>query len=232
MTTLDQLPAPPPYPVARAQSRYARHTWWRGFELAPGVCLKTSARLRPALAVAQDQPRVILAAVAQAASAALSLHPRLNYFTFWGRLVWAGLPPRVALVLENPDQSCDLVNLSAAHDLCPGQILRLLAQRPLPALPSPWARLREAWPLPCYLAERLSGALARNYARDMAPLFISQLGLPGIEELSFTPAHSMALYPAWPQDGRLSLTLCFNHQLANARPVGRFLLCIKELLEG
>ena len=29
----------------------------------------------------------------------------------------------------------------------------------------------------------------------------------------------------------MPLTLCFNHQLANARPVGRFLLTIRDLLE-
>lgn len=82
-----------------------------------------------------------------------------------------------------------------------------------------------------YWAERLSGSFAQDYARRNAPLFISMVGLEGIEEASFTPAHSMALYPGGLQDGRLPLVLCFNHQLANARPVGRFLLCLKEMLE-
>jgi hypothetical protein len=41
----------------------------------------------------------------------------------------------------------------------------------------------------------------------------------------------MALFPGWPSQGRLPLTLCYNHQLANARPAGRLLLTIKDLLE-
>ena len=88
-------PAPyRPLPVVPGQSNYARRIWWRGFELTPGVSLKTSVRLRPSLAAPAHNPRHLLPALAQATSAALSLHPRLNFFTFWGRLVWAGLPVR------------------------------------------------------------------------------------------------------------------------------------------
>ncbi|MBI4799160.1 MAG: hypothetical protein HY794_10580 [Desulfarculus sp.] len=103
------------------------------------------------------------------------------------------------------------------------------AHRPQP--PTPMDRLREAWPLATYALERLSGSYERLYIRHKAPLVISMLALPGIGAPSFVPAHSMALLPGWPKDGLLPLCLCFNHQLANARPVGRLLLTIKDLLE-
>lgn len=221
---------PSPYPVSPEGSRFARRAWWREFELTPGVTLKATARLRPALGEAG--PWRSLAALTWAASAALALHPRLNFFTFWGRLTWAGWPPRVGVVLENGDASCDMVVVRGAHLMELEALEKLLRARhgSLGRL-GRRGRLRQALPLTSYWAERLSGSFARDYARRNAPLFLSMVGLEGIEDASFTPAHSMALYPGWPDQGRLPLTLCFNHQLANARPVGRLLVCLKELLE-
>ncbi len=221
---------PPPLPVVPGASNYARRVWWRGFELTPGVSLKTSVRLRPSLARRAQHPRDLLLAVAGAASAALSLHPRLNYFTFWGRLVWAGWPVRVGLVMENPDLTCDMAVVSEAHQKSWPELAAALRQNRQAVPDSPYERLREAWPTACYLAERLSGGFQRRYLRDNAPLFISMIALPGIEEAAFVPAHSMALFPGWPQDDRLTLTLCFNHQLANARPLARYLLTVRDLL--
>jgi hypothetical protein len=228
------MPQPAPYrplPVAPGLSNYARRVWWRGFDLTPGVTLKTMVRLRPSLAARAEEPRHLLPALVQAASAGLSLHPRLNFYTFWGRLIWAGEPVRVGVVMENPDQSCTLANLSDAHRLGWDELRQALHQAGHTPPPGLMERLREAWPVPTYLAERLGGLYARRYMRTTAPLFISMLALPGIDELTFAPAHSMSLLSGWPQEGRLPLTLCFNHQLANARPVGRLLLTIKELLE-
>ncbi|MFH1033807.1 MAG: hypothetical protein V1806_04815 [Pseudomonadota bacterium] len=220
-----------PLPVIPGFSNYARRVWWRGFELTPGVCVKTQVRLRPGLAALADDPRHLLPALLQAASAALSLHPRLNFFTFWGQLVWAGEPVRVGVVMENPDLSCDMATISDAHRRSWPELRQAIRQGRQTPPPTTWDRLREAWPLPTYALERLSGLWARRYMRINGPLLISMLALKGIEELTFTPAHSMALLPGWPRDGLLPLSLCFNHQLANARPVGRLLLTIKELLE-
>jgi hypothetical protein len=213
------------------QSNYARRVWWRGFELTPGLCLKTKVRLRPSLAAQADNPRHLLPALVQAASAGLSLHPRLNFYTFWGHLIWAGEPVHVDVVMENPDQTCYLANISDAHRLSWPQLRQAIREARHTPPPSMLERLREAWPLPTYLLERLSGTWSRRYMREKAPLTISMVALPGIEELTFTPAHSMALLPGWPREGVLPLCLCFNHQLANARPVGRLLLTIKDLLE-
>ncbi|MCB2225570.1 MAG: hypothetical protein KQH53_02750 [Desulfarculaceae bacterium] len=227
---MTQPTVPRPYPVASEGSRFARRAWWSGWELTPGVTLRATATLRPFLAGADPWRR--LAAISWAASAALSLHPRLNFFTFWGRLAWAGWPVRVAAVLENGDSSCDMVVLSGAHQMSLDQLtMRLAARQGALGPPGARARLREALPLAAYWAERLSGAFARDYARRNAPLFISMVGLKDIESAAFTPAHSMALYPGPVEHGRLPLVLCFNHQLTNARPAGRFLSCIKSLLE-
>ena len=227
---MKQQRAPQPLPVAHEGNRFARRAWWRGFELTPGVTLKATANLRPALAAASPWRR--LAAITWAASAALALHPRLNFFTFWGRLAWAGWPVRVAVVLENGDASCDMVVVESAHHLELDALEELLrARQGALGRPGPRGRIRETMPVACYWAERLSGSFAKDYARRNAPLFISMVGLKGIEEASFTPAHSMALYPGSLDQGRLPLVLCFNHQLANARPVGRLLVCLKELLE-
>ncbi|MBI5524199.1 MAG: hypothetical protein HY910_16360 [Desulfarculus sp.] len=226
------LPAPyRPLPVVPGLSNYARKVWWSRFELIPGVTLKTTVRLRPSLAARAEEPRHLLPALLQAASAALSLHPRLNFYTFWGRLYWAGEPVRVGVVVENPDQTCGMAILSDAHRLSWPELD--LAMRKAHHAPPPTIldRLREAWPVPTYVLERISGFHARSYMRHKAPLFISMLALPGIGAPSFVPAHSMALLPGWPQGGLLPLALCFNHQLANARPVGRLLLTIKDLLE-
>ncbi len=223
--------APPPMPVVPGESNFARRVWWRGFHLTPGVHLHANVHLRPALAERAGKPRELLLAVARAASAALTLHPRLNYFTFWGKLAWADWPARVGVVMENSDLSCDIVILRDAHLAPPGELLAALRHRPAPPPPGLYGRLREALPVACYAAERLSGAFQRNYVRASAPLFISMLALPGLERASFTTAHSMALFPGWPQGGLLPLTLCYNHQLGNARPVGRLLLTIKDLLE-
>ncbi len=220
-----------PLPVIPGQSNYARKVWWRGFELTPGVTLKTLVRLRPSLAAQADNPRHLLPALVQAASAGLSLHPRLNFYTFWGRLVWAGEPVRVDVVMENPDLTCYMATISDAHRLSWPELRRAIHEARHAPPPGLTERLREAWPLPTYVIERLSGAWARRHVRVKAPLTISMLALPGIEELTFAPAHSMALMPGWPRDGVLPLSLCFNHQLANARPVGRLLLTIKDLLE-
>jgi len=223
---------PPPYPVSPEGSRFARRAWWSGWELTPGVSLSATAVLRPSLARAAGEPRRLLAALAWAAAAGLALHPRLNFFTFWGRLAWAGWPPRVAMVLENGDASCDMLVVAGAHGMTLAELESRIASRAGALGPPPGrGRLRQALPLTAYWAERLSGAFARDYARRNAPLFISMLGLPAIERTAFTPAHSMALYPGPVVEGRLTLVLCFNHQLANARPVGRLLTCIKELLE-
>lgn len=222
---------PQPLPVIPGQSRYARQAWWRGFELTPGCSIITTARLRPALAARCQEPKELMYSLAWAASAALTLHPRLNFYTFWGDLVWAGEPARVGVVLENPDQTCTTVSVAQAHAMDRGTFFRTLVRGRKTPPPGPWERLRERWPLPCYLAERFSGHYQRAYQRHTAPLFISMLGLPGVEGGAFTPAHSMLLAPAWPIDGRLPLTLCYNHQLANGRPVARFLLTIRELLE-
>lgn len=225
-------PAPfRPLPVVPGLSNYARQVWWSRYELIPGVTLKTTVRLRPSLAARAEEPRHLLPALAQAASAGLSLHPRLNFFTFWGRLVWAGEPVRVGVVVENPDLTCGMATLHEAHRLSWAELRQALRQAHRPQAPAPMDRLREAWPLATYALERLSGSYERLYVRHKAPLFISMLALPGIEEPSFVPAHSMALLPGWPLDGLLPLSLCFNHQLANARPVGRLLLTIKDLLE-
>ncbi|MBU1450942.1 MAG: hypothetical protein KKB57_12405 [Proteobacteria bacterium] len=222
---------PQPLPVSPEGSRFARRAWWRGFELIPGVTLKATARVRPSLAAGGGSWR-LLASLAWAASASLALHPRLNFFTFWGRLAWAGWPPRVAVVLENGDASCDMVVVSGAHLMELDALEDLLrGRRGALGLPGWRGRMRQALPVACYWAERLSGSFAKDYARRNAPLFISMVGLKGIEEASFTPAHSMALYPGPLENGRLPLVLCFNHQLANARPVGRLLVSIKGLLE-
>ncbi|MCB2193539.1 MAG: hypothetical protein KQI62_18335 [Deltaproteobacteria bacterium] len=227
---MKQQRTPQPLPVTHEGDRFARRAWWRGFDLTPGVTLKATAHLRPALAAAS--PWRHLAAITWAASAALALHPRLNFFTFWGRLAWAGWPVRVAVVLENGDASCDMVVISGAHHLELAALEELLRNRQDSlGRRSLRGRLREALPVTSYWTERLSGFYAKDYARHIAPLFISMVGLEGIEEATFTPAHSMSLYPGWPQEGRLPLVLCFNHQLANARPVGRLLVCLKELLE-
>ena len=225
-------PAPyRPLPVVPGQSNYARKVWWSGFELVPGAILKTVVRLRPSLAARAEEPRHLLPALVQAASAGLSLHPRLNFYTFWGRLYWAGEPVRVGVVVENPDQTCGMATLSEAHRLSWAELRQRLRQAHHMAPPTLMDRLRESWPVPTYALERLSGSYQRSYVRYKAPLVISMLALPGIEEPSFTPAHSMGLLPGWPREGLLPLALCFNHQLANARPVGRLLLTIKDLLE-
>lgn len=229
---MSQTTPPTPLPVNLGQSNFARRAWWRGFNLTPGVTVRTTARLRPALAELADHPRELLLSLAAAASAALCLHPRLNFYTFWGRLVWAGEPVRVGLVLERPDQGCVVPAVADAHLRPRAEVwaeARAALAQPAPA--GAYARLRERWPLACYAAERASGAFQRRYVRENAPLFISMLALKGIEDATFAPAHSMALFPGWPEDGRLPLTLCYNHQLANARPVARLLLTIRDLLE-
>jgi hypothetical protein len=188
-------------------------------------------RLRPSLAARAESPRHLLPALLQAASAGLSLHPRLNFCTFWGDLVWAGEPVRVGVVMENPDLTCDMATIADAHRLSWPELRQAIRHNRQTPPPTTMDRLRETWPLPTYALERLSGAWARRYMRLNGALFISMLALPGIEDLVFTPAHSMALLPSWPREGVLPLSLCFNHQLANARPVGRLLLTIKDLLE-
>lgn len=221
-----------PYPIQPGLTRQARLTWWRAFELTPGVTLRATAHLRPSLAGRADEPWQMLAAVCRAASAALTLHPRLNFYTFWGKLVWAGWPPRVGAVLELPDASCRLVEVADAHLLAPAELIDLLRrERGRPAGTTAAGRLREAWPLAAYAWGRLTGSLVRDYARHTPPVFVSQMAMPEIEAAAFAPAHSCMIMPGWPREGRLPLTICFNHQLANARPVARYLVTVKQLLE-
>ncbi len=225
-------PEPPsPLPLWPGGSNYPRRGLWRGSALPPGVHLGTKAHLRPTLAARQDDARFMLLSIIQAASAALALHPRLNFFNYWGRLVWAGEPVRVAVVMENPDLTCDMVVVSQAHHMSRQELAQTLRQGRGRTPGGTWHGLRERFPGACYHLERLSGAFQRRNLRQRAPLFISMLGLKDIDFLAYTPTTAMALYPGWPSLGRLPLTLCFSHQLGNARPLGRFLLTIKELLE-
>jgi hypothetical protein len=222
---------PKPLPLWPGGDHYPRRGVWRGSALVPAVSLKTTVRLRPWLAQRADQPRELLVGLVQAASAALSLHPRVNFFNCDGRMVWAGPEARVAVVMENPDLTCDLVVVRQAHEMQRQELSRALVERIGKRPQPPWNRLRQLFPAACFSLERWTGQLARRLVHHSAPLFVSMVGLAGIEEVAFTPTTSMALYPGWPQDGRLPLTLCFSHQLGNARPLARFLLTVRELLE-
>ncbi len=223
--------APQPLPLWPGGDRYPRRGVWRGSAMVPAVSLKTTVRLRPWLAQRADQPRELLISLTQAASAALKLHPRVNFFNCDGRMVWAGPEPRVAVVMENADLTCDLVVVHRAHETDRLELGRALLARAGKRPQPPWNRLRQLFPATCFSLERWTGILDRRIVRHSAPLFISMLGLAGIEEVTFAPTTSMALYPGWPQEGSLPLTLCFSHQLGNARPVARFLLTVRELLE-
>jgi hypothetical protein len=183
------------------------------------------------LAERADNPRELLISLTQAASAALLLHPRVNFFNCDGRMVWAGPDSRVAVVLENQDLTCDLVVVRNAHEMKRWDVGRALKEREGKRPQPPWNRLRQLFPAACYNLERWTRLLDRRLYCHSAPLFVSMLGLPGIEELSFAPSTSMALYPSWPEDGRLPLCLSFSHQMGNARPLARFLLTIRDLLE-
>lgn len=219
-----------PLPVRQGHDNFARRVWWRSFELPAAVTLRTTAKLRPGLAALQENPWQMLAAVCRATSAALTLHPRLNFYTFWGNLIWAGLPPKVCVVLENKDQSCGDIIVAGAHEKRQQELVAHLRDACNLRMELP-DNLRRLLPEAAYLVERFSGKYIRNYANHSAPVFLSMLWLDGIEDIAYTPAHSMALYPGKPKDGLMPLTLCFNHQLANARPMGRFLLAIRELLQ-
>ena len=222
----------PPYPISRHSNTYARRIWFSGFGTPRGVTLTSTVNLRPDLSQNQGDPWRILAAVCQGASAALRQFPRLNQFTFWGRLFWAGQPERITVIIENPDSSCDLVLLKAAHEMTTEDIVKTLKGRIDPIAPN-GARLSfaEHFPFVLYLLERLTGHYRRDYCLNQGPIFVSMLGEAEIDDISYTPEHSMALYPGWPKNGTMRLTLCFNHQLANARPVARFLIAIKRSLE-
>lgn len=219
-----------PLPVRQSHDNFARRVWWRSFELPAAVTLRTTVQLRPSLAGLQDDPWQMLAAVCRAVSGALTLHPRLNFYTFWGNLVWAGMPPKVCVVLENKDMTCGDIIVAGAHERRQADLVAHLRDACNLRLERP-GNLRRLLPEAAYLVERFSGRYIRGYAATSAPLFLSMLWLDGIEDIAYTPAHSMALYPGRPKEGRMPLTLCFNHQLANARPVGRFLLAIRDLLQ-
>ncbi len=222
---------PKPLPLWPGGDRYPRRGVWRGSALVPAVSLKTTARLRPWLAERADQPLELLISLTQAASAALKLHPRVNFFNCDGRMLWAGPEPQVAVVMENQDLTCDLVVARQAHEMSRLELGRALTERIGKRPQPPWNRLRQLFPATSFSLERWTRFLDRRLTRHSAPLFISMLGLPGIEEVSFAPTTSMAIYPGWPENGRLPLTLSFSHQLGNARPVARFLLTVRTLLE-
>ncbi|KMY68224.1 hypothetical protein AAU61_00415 [Desulfocarbo indianensis] len=222
---------PLPLPIWPGGDRYPRRGVWRGSGLVPPVRLRTTARLRPGLAEVGQPPLQLLLSVTQAASAALKLHPRLNFFNFDGRMRWAGPGQRVAVVMENQDLTCDMVVVREAHEMGRADLAEALLQRDGQPPQGLANRLRQTFPAACFRLERWTRYWDRQVMRHSAPVFISMLGLPGIEEVSFTPTTSLALYPGWPQEGRLPLTLCFSHQYGNARPLGRFLLTVRDLLE-
>jgi hypothetical protein len=222
---------PKPLPLWPGGDRYPRRGVWRGSALVPSVSLKTTVKMRPWLAERAEQPLDLLISLTQAAAAALSLHPRLNFFNCDGRMVWAGPEQKICVVMENPDLTCDLVVVRQAHEMSRAEICQALKQRTGKRPQPPWNRLRQLFPVACFNLERWTRSLDRRLVNHSAPLFLSMLGLEGIEDVYYTPTTSMALYPGWPRQGRLPLTLCFSHQLGNARPVGRFLLTLRELLE-
>ncbi len=171
--------------------------------------------------------------IIQAIAQAMIEYPKLNYYTFWGKLVWAGEKPKISVIMENSDYSCDIVLLEDPlffNEEAIGNVLMNRDRRNEGEKKRRW--LIGKFPLLYFLFERVTGKYVKEYTSEHGPVFLSIINLPGIQEVSYTPAHSMAIYPGWLENGKMKLTICFNHQLANARPVGRFLLRIREILES
>ena len=118
-----------PYPISAHESHYARHVWFSSYGVPRGVTLRTTVHLDPSLTLEQQNSWKLLAAICRAASTALVQHPRLNFYTFWGKLVCGGCPPRLTVIIENGDYSCDMVVVQAANEKNVETIIQELKNR-------------------------------------------------------------------------------------------------------
>ena len=94
------LPKSPPYRLSKCTDRYVRTIMCNPPQWNPSVILKTTINAEAMRDLAKQRKISINAFLVKALAIALSKHPRLNYFSFWGKLVWAGDTTKVAVVRE------------------------------------------------------------------------------------------------------------------------------------
>lgn len=227
-----------PYLINRHLDRYGRHIWFTDYWF-PCVTLRTTVDARALNNVLKTKKVSINAVLTKAAAQALSEFPKLNYCAFWGRLVWAGAQTKVTVILEeNKFEECNWDNIIDAEKKDLTTIHQELLSckeriRQLPQNRSFMVRFMNRFPKTAYYLKRFSGQLIKEYMATTGPMIITNMNIEGVDEMQVCGVYfSTVLCPGRIKDDKMPLLLSFNHQLANARPVGAFLARLKDILEN
>lgn len=227
----------PPYTINRYIDRFARVIWFSPKTWFPAVWLKTEVASDSLVRVSKERKISINAFMIKAAAVALSEFPRLNYYTFWGKLIWAGPKTRVSMICEMEEhEGCEVLTVEEAEhkgliDIV-GEMKTFMDDgRACSVKPTFGQRLMNRFPRLSFYFLKWTGLYAKQAMAGYGPVSISNVNMPGITDGGSGVYYSTILAAGRVQDGKMPLKLMYNHELANARPLIAYLSRVKELLE-
>jgi hypothetical protein len=176
----------------------------------------------------------------KALAQALTEFPKLNYFSFWGRPVWGGDNTRISLVHEIGDEGA--INLATIADAEEKTLATIHGElkNPVsealqgPPKQTPWHKVMNFCPWLAFRLMKMTGKFQRDYARDFSPIIFSNINLPAITEAfsSGIGFVAMIVTPGHIQEGKCVFNISIKHEITNARPVGKYLTRVKEIIEA
>lgn len=227
-----------PYIINRHVDKYARRNWFTDYWI-PGVTLRTTVDIKPLADALKSKGLSLNSALIRAMAQALSEFPKLNYYTFWDKLVWAGEHTKISVIIEeNKYEECnwDMIIDAEKKNLKNIQQNLLASVEKAKAMPQDKSfvnKMMNWFPRISYYIKRYSGQLIREYSASAGPIIVTNINIEGVEEMQLCGVYfSTIVSPGRAINGNLPLVLTFNHQLANARPVAAFLARVKDILEN
>lgn len=226
----------PPYRISRTIDRFARKIWFTPRCWFPAVIVRATADIARLKVACSARGVSINAALLKAMAMALAEFPRLNYYTVRGRMVWGGSKTSVSIVVEEePYEACHQVRIEDAEAKTLEEIQReIAAGRAAPVGPIRISqRLMNLFPRTMFFWKKITGRIGQDVVAHNGVVVLTNINTPQIDEMVTAAVYfTMILCPGTIREGKMPLTLSFNHELANARPVAAYLARVKEILES
>ena len=92
--------------------------------------------------------------------------------------------------------------------------------------------LMNRFPRILFLLGKYTGLLTKSLINSTGVIVLSNINMPGVDEMiTAGVGYGIIINPGRLKDGKLTVNLAFNHQLANARPLAAYLAEVKDILE-
>ena len=231
------LPKSPPYRLYKYANRYMRKIAYTPPQWNPAVVLKTTVEAQELLLLTEEKEISLNVFLVKALAIALTRYPRLNYLTLWGDMIWAGDHTKIGVVREEkPLEEVSQFIVEDAEAKALTQIQQEFEKaRHETSTHEPNAfllKIMDRFPYLFYQVGRRSGLIAKSTIDTCAPVMLSNLNMPGVDEMITAGVpYAILINPSTINDKKLPINLSFNHQLANARAVAAYLIEVKALLE-